>query len=229
MTRASIVALTLAGGLLCGQEVLAQGDPYWNRVVAAAEDARAAQAPTFAHGFLWEQAVSQPVTLADGDVGTKVGSAAGGRLVAGVGLGVLGLEARVDVSGLKEEFAARSPGTIRTLEAFGVAHLVLLADPVRKLQVGPMVTGGVIRELRSQEGRAFEPGALAGAGLRVAQAGSELHLLAGWTSILPGHKRGVFAVAAAAHYRLGGQSYLVADVIVGPSWVLRSGIAVRAF
>lgn len=228
MTRLRIAILTLAA-LLCGQELLAQGDPYWNRVIAAAEDARAANAPTFAHGFLWEQAVSQPVTLADGTVSTEVGSAAGGRLVGGLGLGPWGIEARVDVSGLKEEFAVRNPSTVRTLEGFAAVHLVMLADVATKLQVGPMLTGGVIRELRPQDGRGFEPGALAGAGLRVARAGSELHVLAGWTSILPRHKGGSFALAAAAHWKLTAASYLVADVIVGPTWVLRSGLAVRAF
>jgi hypothetical protein len=227
MTRARIAVLTLAAGLLCGPNLLAQGHPVYNEI---ADLGALCQAPTFVHGFIWEQAITQPVLLADGSTATKMGEAAGGRLVAGVGFGSVGLEARVDVSGLKQEFAVKNPDTIRTLEAFGAAHVVMAVDVERRLQIGPMVMGGVIRELRAQDGRSLDPGTVAGAGVRIARDGSELHILAGWTSILPDHNGGggAFAVMTAAHLKVGG-AYVVADAIVGPTWVLRSGVAVRAF
>ena len=121
----------------------------------------------------------------------------------------------------------KDPSTLRTLEGYAAAHYV--AGRWHGAQVGPLLVAGQIRELRAQEGRGFEPGAVAGAGLRLALDGSELHVLAAWTSILPGHKDGTPALVAALHLRLKGGTYWVADAIVGPTWVLRSGVAVKAF
>jgi hypothetical protein len=181
-------------------------------------------APTFWGGFLWKQAIWQGVPA--GEAYTMARSDTwGGRLVGGLGLGRVGLELRLDASGLQDQFDVHNPATYQSLEAYALGHFVVASRG--GLQVGPAIVVGSVS--------AFEAAApwsgfgvdVVGAGLRVGGHGSELEILAARTSFLRDDPS--IRLVAVAHVRLTDHLAVVADAVSGPAGFIRGGLAVEAF
>lgn len=205
MTRARLRALLTAGGLLCGQSVLAQDAPYLD-------------APTFLGAYTWTQAIFQYVESPDGTVSLERGNFLGGRLVGGIGFGRVGAELRVDVAGLKGEFDVENPETYATLETFANIHFVAFTRA--GMQVGPFIAAGSVASEESQ-GIGLD---LWGAGVRLAGHGAEFHAAFARHDYLVG---GGWRVSLSAHVPLKGVLYGVGDIVSGRTGFARVGLAVR--
>lgn len=202
---------------------------------AAAQDAQPAappprptDAPTFTGGYLWRQVVVQGVASSKGEWRGERGDINGGRIVAGLGLGRLGIAIRLDASGLKDQFNLQDPTTFKTLELYAAAHVVAYAS--RGVQIGPALVVGSITSFDTSPGQPQWSGFgadLAGGGLRLGGFGSEVHLLVGRTTYLAEDPKA--RAILAVHVRLTEQLYAVGDAVTGRDGFVRAGIAVRAW
>jgi hypothetical protein len=184
------------------------------------------QAPTFMDGYLWKQIAWEGTPQPDGTLALTRSEPWGGRVVGGVGFGRFGIEARVDVSGLKDQFDVNNPATYQSVEAYGMAHWIAAA-PAGIVQIGPAVMAGSISSFES--GASFHGFGLDvyGVGARFAVKGSEFEVFAARTSFLRDDPK-VRAVAV-LHLCMTSQMALVGDAVSGEAGFIRFGIAVRAF
>lgn len=187
--------------------------------VAPVELEEPTDAPQFVGVYFWKQALWQFTADDAGDYSIERGDPWGGRLVAGTGFGRLGLEARADVSGLKDQFSFEDPETFQTLEVFAAAHYVAVAN--RGVQVGPAIFAGSVIDENSRKGIRLN---LYGFGVRVGGFGSEIHLTVGRHEYLP---TGGWRFSLSAHVPIYGRIYAVGDLVSGQDGYARVGVAVR--
>lgn len=188
---------------------------------APAEDIQDVElrASTFLGVYTWQQVIWQYVKTSDAGYRAERGDFLGGRLVGGLGLGRFGVEVRLDVAGLKQQFAADNPSTYTTLETYGAAHYVLTER--EGLQLGPVAVGGSVANRQSDGGIGFD---LWGGGLRVAGYGAEFHVVAARHDYLP---LGGWRLSLSAHLPIVSKLYGVGDIVSGRDGYARVGLAVR--
>ncbi len=202
-----MVIITLIS-LLMGGSLLAQEEPSHTP-------------PTFVGVYVWKQALWQYTADAEGEYTVERGDPWGGRFVAGTGFGRFGLEGRIDVSGLKEQFSLEDPETFQTLEVYGAVHYVWLVHA--GMQVGPAVALGSISNEQSKGGINLD---LYGGGIRVGGHGAEFHLFFGAHDYLP---TGGWRISLSGHFPVipSAKIYAVGDLVSGQDGYARVGIAVR--
>lgn len=210
--------------------------PFWRRLPGAvmlvpllllgpsvqAQETRAAdplEAPTFLGVYTWQEVIWQYVDQGKAGYQVERGEYLGGRVVGGLGLGRLGAELRLDVAGLKEQFAASDPATYATLEAYGVLHFVALQR--HGVQLGPFVAGGSVSSKASQGGIGLD---LWGGGVRIAGYGAEIHALVARHDYLP---LGGWRLSLSGHIPISGPLAAVGDIVSGQDGYARVGLAVR--
>jgi len=178
-------------------------------------------APTFVGVYLWQQALWQYTVNAEGETSVERGTPPGGRLVGGIGFGRFGLEGRLDITGLKEQFSLEDPDTYGTIEVYTAAHYVLAA--VEGLQIGPLAMAGSVANKQTPKGVSLST---YGFGVRVAGHGGELHLLYAMHDYLPlqGWR---FSISLHAPLIPQANVYTVGDLVTGEDGYARVGVAVR--
>jgi hypothetical protein len=193
---------------LMGGSLLAQGEP-----------SQPTDAPTFLGLYGWKQAIWQYTADAEGEYTVEKGDVWGGRLVGGLGFGRIGFEMRVDVSGLKEQFAFDDPETFNTLEVYGAVHYVWLSQ--HGLQIGPAAVVGSISDEQSVGGIGLD---LYGGGVRIGGFGAEFHIAIGVHDYLP---QGGWRFSLSGHIPVFDRLYAVGDIVSGQDGYARVGVAVR--
>ncbi len=183
---------------------------------APAEDP--AHAPTFLGVYAWKQALWQYVPDAEGTYRSSRGDPWGGRVVGGLGLGRWGVDLRLDVSGLKDEFSLEDPETFQTFETYGAAYYVAAVQ--EGFQIGPI---GVVGTINTEVSQGVEVNMYA-AGVRLGGYGSEFHLLVGKHDYLIGEE---WRFSLSGHIPIAGTVYAVGDLVSGKGGFARLGIAVR--
>lgn len=225
--RLAVLALVLASGPAIAQDNVPGTPPVGITEPLAAEPARAAapeleaatDAPQFVGVYFWKQALWQFTADEAGDYSIERGDPWGGRFVVGTGFGRLGLEGRVDVSGLKDQFAIDDPETFQTLEVYTAAHLVAAAH--RGVQVGPVAFVGSVIDENSLKGIRLN---VYGFGVRFGGYGSEVHATVGRHEYLP---TGGWRFSLSGHFPIYGKIYAVGDLVSGQDGYARVGVAVR--
>ncbi len=212
-TRLVAALLLTTAALLFLQRAAAGQD------ITTAPESAEIKAPTFLGFYLWEQAIWQYVDDGQGNYRVERGDQLGGRLVGGIGLGRFGLELRVDVTGLKEQFNPQDPETYTTLEVYGAAHYVLLEQD--GFQIGPIMAAGSVSNEQTVDGITFD---FWGAGVRLAGHGAEFHVAIGRHDYLP---IGGWRLSFSAHIPIMERLYAVGDMVSGQDGFARVGIAVR--
>lgn len=186
--------------------------------LTASASAGEARAPTFLGAYFWKQALWQYTFDAEGSTSVERGDPWGGRLVGGLGLGRFGIEARVDVTGLKEQFSFEDPETYQTLEAFALLHYIALS--LDGVQLGPGAAVGTIANEQSDGISAN----FYGVGIRIASKGAEFHIVFAQHDYLP---TGGWRFSASAHVPLYNRIYGLGDIVGGRDGYARIGVAVR--
>jgi hypothetical protein len=178
---------------------------------------------------MWKQFMAQGVPCCDSQdtFEMKRGDIWGGRLVAGLGFGRVGVELRLDAAGLKDQFNANDPATFKTLELYAATHYVLLTS--KQFQLGPVFVAGSIVNMDTDHPDAWTGVGVdvLGGGVRIAGFGSEVELLFAYTSFL--YNDPAWRAVLVAHVRLTDRLYVVGDGVTGGDGFVRAGFAVRAF